>query len=76
MNKLLPYALPLIVSLAACGQAGPLYLPEKHKPPVPQAPPPAVAHPPAGAAAEQPPEAPPSAVAKPRNSSENTPVKP
>lgn len=68
MNKLLPFALPLTLLLAACGQAGALYLPEKEQAPVPQAPQPAVAHPPADAGGEQAvPEAPPAAVAKPKN---------
>ncbi len=74
MNQLPTLALSLTLLLAACGQSGALYLPEKEVAPVPQAPPPAVAHPPADAAPQETvPEAPPTAVAKPKNSPEPTP---
>ncbi|WP_207765987.1 LPS translocon maturation chaperone LptM [Solimonas fluminis] len=69
MTQLPTLALSLTLLLAACGQSGALYLPEKEKAPVPQAPPPAVAHPPADAAQNPVPEAPPAAVAKPKNDS-------
>ena len=69
MNLLPTLALSLTLLLAACGQSGALYLPEKEQAPVPQAPPPAIAHPPADAAQEAVPEAPSPDVAKPKNDS-------
>lgn len=67
--KTLCCSLIAVLLLAACGQAGSLYLPDAQEK-KPQAPPPAVAQPQAGA------EPPPPAVAQPKNNSSPAPETP